>query len=211
MGLHLGINAIKYLFIHLPKMELLSIALEHKPKPSGIFLPRNQAIQNGAWCMTTNIFVINSKGELLCHQRSKFKDRMPGCWMTHLGGHVCHGESYESNAEKELHEESGINVEPNKMIPWRISSLTDKKIWAKDFVYFYDGSIGSLTPQEKEVDKFEWMSFEDVLFAQEQSPKDWYAGVHNLRYEYWSIRTALSVAAFQGKIELPEEMMIWKH
>jgi isopentenyldiphosphate isomerase len=189
-------------------MEALAIVHPVTNTPMGT-LPRAQAIQEGAWCRSTNVFVMNSKGEILCHQRSLGKERMPGVWSTHLGGHVGGDESYESNAQKELTEESGIVVDANALIPWRTTKLEKAHLCVKEFVVHVDKDISELIPQPGEVECFAWMSPEDILKAAGTDDKNWCAGTHNFMVEYHCLRAALTASRVQAHLSTGVDLHTW--
>ena len=175
----------------------------------GYSLPRAEVIAQGAWCKTTNVFVLNSKGEVLCHQRSLSKERLPGGWSTHLGGHVGEGEDFDDNARKELAEEAGIYVPAQAVIPWRTSRLNKARVWVRDFVTHYDGDVSELTPQVGEVERFAWMSFEEIMERSRQEPHLWFAGTHDFAKEYDCLRAVLAAGSTAGLIETPHELHVW--
>jgi len=188
-------------------MEHLSVVSEHTNQELGT-LPRSEAIASGAWCRSTNVFVMNSAGELLCHQRSLKKERLPGGWSTHLGGHVGVGETYEMNALKELEEEASLCVTPEKLIQWRTTKLEKSRLWVREYVVLHDAPVTYFVPQPGEVECFKWMSLAEIL----QSEKDgnWFAGTHDLKTEYQAMRAALVVAHNHGAFEVPEAMHSWQ-
>jgi isopentenyl-diphosphate Delta-isomerase len=55
-----------------------------------------------------HIFVINSRRELLLQKRSALKDEYPLCYTSSASGHLSAGESYDTAAPRELHEELGL-------------------------------------------------------------------------------------------------------
>jgi isopentenyldiphosphate isomerase len=190
-------------------MEHLLIVHEHSNEPTGLVLPRHEAIKQDVWCRSTNVFVLNSKGEVLCHQRSMEKDRYPGIWSTHLGGHVTHDETYESNALKELEEEAGIVKSTQEIIPWRTTKIGTSRLWARDFATIHDAELHELTPQKGEIDEFRWMKLEEIIHEVKQDPKNWFAGVSDLRVEYYCVRAALAAAHALGAIQMPKEIHAW--
>lgn len=190
-------------------MELLPIVHESSGELTGDVLPRREAISKKAWCMSTNIFVLNSKGELLCHQRSMQKERYPGVWSTHLGGHVGHDETFETNAHKEIQEETGIYVEPSALIPWRTTKLERSRLWIGEFVLHLDQSTESLTPQVGEVDCFMWLSPEEIMRRSSENPEGWIIGTHDFAVEYHCCRAVLNAAHCVGRITLPEQLLKW--
>lgn len=189
-------------------MEALAIVHPVTNQPMGT-LPRAQAIKEGAWCRSTNIFVMNSKGEILCHQRSLGKERMPGVWSTHLGGHVGSEESYETNALKELEEESGISVAADQLIAWRTTKLDQARLWVREFVVHVDKEIHELVPQPGEVEKFAWLSPNDIINTAESEGDKWCAGTHNFMVEYHCLKAALTVAHGSGKLSGDVDHHTW--
>lgn len=189
-------------------MEQLSIVSEHSNLPLGT-LPRADAIAQGAWCRSTNVFVMNSRGDILCHQRSMQKERLPGGWSTHVGGHVGQGESYEGNALKELAEEAGIAVTADRLIQWRTTKHEKSRLWIREFVILFDAPASHFTPQPGEVETFAWMSLDEILRSHKENPSNWYAGTHDVKSEYECMRAALVVAHNLGACEVPESLHSW--
>jgi isopentenyldiphosphate isomerase len=188
-------------------MEALAIVHPETNVPMGT-LPRAQAISEGAWCRSTNIFVMNSKGEILCHQRSMQKERMPGVWSTHLGGHVSVDETYETNALKELEEESGITVKPEELIPWRTTKLDHARLWVREYVVLTDKEIHELVPQPGEVDQFSWMAPSHIIEAAKDND-NWCAGTHDFMIEYHCLKAALTVAHANGTLTSDVDLQTW--
>jgi 16S rRNA (adenine1518-N6/adenine1519-N6)-dimethyltransferase len=56
-----------------------------------------------------HIFVFNTRGELLLHQRSAAKDEYPLCYTSSASGHLSAGEDYTPAAVRELAEELGLH------------------------------------------------------------------------------------------------------
>ncbi len=56
-----------------------------------------------------HIFVFNSHGELLVHQRSATKDECPLLYTSSASGHLHAGEDYDTAARRELAEELSLN------------------------------------------------------------------------------------------------------
>lgn len=191
------------------QMEKLAIVTAENNNPTGIFLSRADAIRQKAWCRSTNIFVLNSKGEILCHKRSVLKERMPGVWSTHLGGHVSHDETYEQNASKEMHEEAGIFVAPDQLIPWRTTSIQSAHLWVREYVTLFDGDLSELVPQPGEVDEFAWKSADEIIKAAKADPTKWCAGTHDFRTEYQCMRAALTAVGAGGRFKMPALLQTW--
>lgn len=197
-------------------MERIETVHPHTGHCLGTTLSRQEVIQQQAWCRSTNVFVLNHQGQVLCHQRSFQKERLPGVWVTHVGGHVSEGETYETNALKELEEEASIIAHPSQLITWRTipvehtSRVRDVRLWMRDYVVLYDAPLSSLVPQKTEVEQFSWKSIEEILDAERRYPKQWNAGIHNFAIEYYCLRAALIAAHAGGILTLPEELHVWR-
>lgn len=182
--------------------ELLQIVDEETGEPTGEHLPRKQVLEQKLWCRTTNIFVLNSLGQILCHQRSLHKERFPGAWSTHLGGHVAKGESFKISALKELEEETGLKVNAFQLIPWRTSKKSLSRIWVRDFLTVYDGKIEDLRIQKEEIERIEWFDAKrimDELDAEnELGARNWLAGTHNFNNDYQCMRAVLTATIDAG-------------
>lgn len=189
--------------------ERLDIVCEETGHPLGHALPRHEAIATQAWCRSTNIFVVNSKGEILCHQRSLNKERYPGVWSTHLGGHVGTGETYETNASKEVEEEAGIRAHPSRLIHWRTTRINRARLWVREFVLLHDAAVESLIPQPGEVEQFLWLSPEEILRQEKENPSLWLAGTHDFQTEYYCMRAVLNAVHAVGAMNVPQEMHSW--
>ena len=180
--------------------ELLQVVDEHTGEPTGEHVSRAELFEKNLWCRTTNIFVFNSAGEILCHERSKNKERFPGAWSTHFGGHVTKGESFKISALKEVQEEIGITVNPFQLIPWRTSKKEISRIWIRDFLTVFDGQISELTIQKEELDQVKWVKIDDLLAmlddetATSDSAVQWLAGTHNFEADYQCMRAVLTAA-----------------
>lgn len=190
-------------------MEKLQIVSSVDGEPTGEHLPRAQAIESGAWCRSTNVFVLNPQGEVLCHRRSMQKERHPGAWSTHLGGHVTEGESFLMNAAKELEEESGIRVSESALLPWRTSKMETPHLWVRDFVVIVNPSEITLIPQPGEVDEFEWIAPSDIV-RRAKSGETWLAGTHDFRTEYFCMRAVLTAAHALGAVRIPDGLRAWQ-
>lgn len=182
--------------------ELLQIVDEKTGDLIGKQVTRKEVIEQRLWCRSTNIFVMNSKGQILCHQRSLNKERYPGWWMTHFGGHVSGEESYDDNAIKEVHEEIGIEVKPEELLPWRTSRKEESRLWVRDYITIFDGDTSELTLQKSEIEQVKWFSPEQIFAELDNEDTEdgvgWKAGTHNFEQDYLCMRAVLTSALHMG-------------
>lgn len=185
--------------------EHLQIVDEETGEPTGITAHRSEVIQNKYWCRSTNVFVLNPEGEILCHQRSLHKERYPGVWSTHFGGHVSSEETFKLNALKELEEEIGLRVNHYQLIPWRTSKIMIQRLWCRDYLTIYNGDPKTLKIQESEIQAIEWLSPERIMEELQAEGenldaegKQWIAGTHNFHTDYQCMRAVLTAVLDAG-------------
>lgn len=119
----------------------------------------------------TAIWITDENDNILLQQRKLNKKINPGKWGPSVSGTVEEGETYESNAHKEVEEEIGIKeielVESNKFFREPISG--------KKFVQLFLGKISKnskLIPQESEVELLKWFSEKELLDYFDKKPED---------------------------------------
>lgn len=111
----------------------------------------------------TYILVFTTSGQLIVQKRTLNKSFCPGWYGITTGGVVASGESYLLCAQRELHEELGINLE----LTCHGLFYTEGegfKIWGKIYSCLYDETQhGPLIPQPSEVASLHFMAIEDIL------------------------------------------------
>jgi isopentenyldiphosphate isomerase len=65
------------------------------------------------------VLVFNRQGELFIHLRTPDKDVYPSHWDVTVGGVLAAGESFDAAVGREVHEELGIEAEPEVLFPFR--------------------------------------------------------------------------------------------
>lgn len=119
----------------------------------------------------TAICITDGKSNTLLAQRSLDKKNSPGKWGPGVAGTVEEGETYESNAYKELSEEiglEGLKLTPIKKVLY--SSNTGTK-----FCYFYNLQIPQETKlkiKRDEVEQVKWFSKEELVKYLQDKPED---------------------------------------
>lgn len=170
--------------------EMLQVVDPNTGEPTGENVSRKKLYEKKLWCRTTNIYVLNSLGQVLCHQRALDKERYGGAWSTHFGGHVTEGESFKISALK--------YILPFQLIPWRTSKITASRIWVRDFITVYDGDIKNLKIQEEEVQHIKWFDVQDIVDELDAEniynykSTEWLAGTHDFNADYQCMRAVLT-------------------
>lgn len=128
---------------------------------------RKDAHQQGIWHRTTDIAVVNSKGEALCHKRSMLKDSGPGLWDVCFGGHIGAETDSLQGAWQELTEESGLKVKKEDLVFVASFPHVNQEGRNKEFRYFYiyywNGPLSDLQLEKDEIDEVQWIPVEQIL------------------------------------------------
>lgn len=114
------------------------------------------------WHRTTHIWIVNSKKEILCQQRSLTKDKNPGKWQSFFGGHLQAGQTYESNALKELSEELGIEAKATDLTPIYVKQSDEQKHFGQVYLMRWDGELSTLHFDDGEVAQAKWMTIAEL-------------------------------------------------
>ena len=95
-------------------MEYLDL-VDESGKLIGSKKLRNEVHRDGDWHKAVNIWIINSKGEVLIQKRAATKESYPNFWDVSCAGHVDAGETPLQTTIREAQEELGLIVDPAKL------------------------------------------------------------------------------------------------
>jgi isopentenyldiphosphate isomerase len=103
-----------------------------------------------------HLLVVNERGQVFLHKRSKTKDLFPGIWDSSAAGHVGAGEDYDGTAVRELEEELGCRpTRPPKPL-FKIEARAET---GQEFVWVYRvDAEGPFTLQIEEIECGDWFS-----------------------------------------------------
>lgn len=135
--------------------------------------------QDGLFHREIHIWFFTPNGEVIFQHRAKDKDTYPDKLDATVGGHVESSMSYEETAVKECKEETGIDIDLNKLVFVKkmkkksfdeSTGLTNNTIRAQ-YAYLYEGALGELQVEDGEALGFEaWKA--DVLPYLSESDKN---------------------------------------
>jgi len=117
-----------------------------------------------------HIWFITPKGEIVFQHRSKNKDLLPDKLDATVGGHVEKGDSYEETAIKECKEETGVDIDVNKLVflNKKITAAYNEK-WGKfhrnmnaQYAYLYEGKTSDLKTEINDGEGFEAWKIDDL-------------------------------------------------
>jgi len=144
--------------------------------PLGRTIKRGDAFVEGEYYVCCEIWIQNSKGELLMTQRHPDK-KAGGLW-EFTGGGVLAGETTRQAAVRELNEELGVYVEERELS--LLAVYQQRNYFMDIFVLRKDLETESLVLQPEEVVDAKWVSHEELLCMKEEQQTVWSVG---LRYE----------------------------
>ena len=149
------------------------------PQPRGIVHEKPYSI----WHAITNIWVLNSKAEILCTRRALHVSSNPGKWQTYVGGHVKAGSNFSETAKRELIEEIGLKVSKDDLKLVEKGRREDNMHAYESYVVFLNGNATRLNFSDGEVSEAQWFSFEKYQKSKTKNPDIWCNGMSLDQYK----------------------------
>jgi len=150
------------------KLEMLEV-VDEQDNVIGLE-SRKKIHEDGLLHREINIWFITPKSEIIFQHRSKNKDTYPDKLDATVGGHVEHKMSYEETVVKECKEETGIDIDLDKLVFLtkmrmksfdEITGLTNNTIRSQ-YMYPYEGDISDLQIEEEKAEGFEAWKIDDL-------------------------------------------------
>jgi len=121
--------------------------------------------QQGLWHSVVNVWIINSKGEILMQLRGPEVELAPSVWDVAIGSHLRVGEDPVDAALRALQHGLGVVVAPedlkhlfNIQCANPMPNGTAHKVMGHIFLVQRDIDFGELTYDRKKIVKFAWVS-----------------------------------------------------
>lgn len=124
--------------------------------------PRKLSHQTGIWHRACHIWIVNTKEQILCQQRSLLKDSNPGLWEPFFGGHLAPKQEYIDSAMAELKEELGIQLQPQDLQFFKEHRYVPGTEYQGIFILKQDIETADLQLEEDEVQQVTWKSIGEV-------------------------------------------------
>jgi isopentenyldiphosphate isomerase len=112
------------------------------------------------------LLLFNRRGELFVHQRTPTKDTHPSYWDVCVGGLPSAGESFDDTIRREVHEEIGVLIEPERLFPFH---YVDDRSIVFGMVYRAVHE-GPFCFQPEEVARGEFVPLADALARTKREP-----------------------------------------
>ena len=136
-----------------------------------------QAHQRALLHRAFSVFIFNSKGEMLLHQRAADKYHSAGLWTNACCSHPRPGEATAEAAARRLREEMGFEVKLYKLFDFIYKTEFENGLTEHEFDHVFAGVYdGPITPNDREVQDY---SFKDIHSIRES------LNLHPGRYTAW--------------------------
>lgn len=125
-----------------------------------------------------SIFVFNSKGDMLLHQRAAGKYHSPGLWTNTCCSHPQPGEEIEASALKRLQEEMGFTTPLRRAFTFIYKAAFDNGLTEHELDHVFIGRYdGPVAPNPEEVDDYKYESLaaiKEQIALQPQQFTEWF-------------------------------------
>lgn len=141
-------------------MELWDLYTKDRVKTGEIHV-RGNPLPKNRYHLVVNVWIKNSEGKYLISKRSKTRPKNPLMFET-VGGAALKGENSVKAAVREVKEELGIDLTPQKInlihsvIRKNLNSISDA------FLFQYDGEIDLKNATTDEVESVKWMAPNEI-------------------------------------------------
>lgn len=144
--------------------------LDENGEKIGKAVPRKD-MPEGFYHLGTDVWIVNSKNEILIQKRSPQKRKEPNVWAM-TGGSVIKGENSLQTIKREVKEELGINLDMQNIK--LVKKYKTGTVWLDTYIVRQDIDLKDITMQKEEVCEVKWATFEEVeeLFHSQQFMKN---------------------------------------
>ena len=121
-----------------------------------------------------SIFIFNSKGELLIHQRAMSKYHSPGLWTNTCCSHPRDTETLQQAVNRRLEEEMGMATDMEKKFHFIYKAELDQGLTEHELDHVFFGHTDDLPKHNpEEVMDFKYVNIEELTSDMEQNPDNY--------------------------------------
>jgi isopentenyldiphosphate isomerase len=149
---------------------------------TGKTMERGAEVPTGTYHLGADVWIMNSKGELLIQKRAKCKESYPDMWAM-TGGSALKGENARKAICREAKEELGIELHQSELE--FINKIRTPRTIINIFFVRKDIEIKDLILQEEEVSDAKWATLEEIedLVSNNQFIKTRWDEVKDIMYK----------------------------
>jgi len=136
-----------------------------------------QAHKDGVLHRAFSIFVFNSEGKMMIHQREKNKYHCGGLWTNTCCSHPRAGEKTDEAANRRLQEEMGFTTNLKEVFNFIYKAKLDNGLYEHELDHVFIGTYdGDPKPNPEEVDDWKWVDLKELRKDMDDNPD---------KYTYW--------------------------
>ncbi|MEY4570883.1 MAG: hypothetical protein RLZ10_76 [Bacteroidota bacterium] len=127
-------------------------------------MEKMEAHEKGLLHRAFSVFLFNSKGEMLIHQRALSKYHSPGLWTNACCSHPAPNESILDAAKRRMIEEIGIQTELSQAFSFEYREQFDNSLIEHELDHVlvgYTDEFPVINPNE--VESFRWISIDSLM------------------------------------------------
>ncbi|NQX91362.1 MAG: isopentenyl-diphosphate Delta-isomerase [Flavobacteriales bacterium] len=137
-------------------------------------MEKMEAHEKGLLHRAFSIFIFNSKGELLIHQRAMSKYHSPGLWTNTCCSHPRDTETLQQAVNRRLEEEMGMATDMEKKFHFIYKAELDQGLTEHELDHVFFGHTDDLPkPNPEEVMDFKYVNIEELTSDMEQNPDNY--------------------------------------
>lgn len=125
-------------------------------QPTGVTIRRGEEAPAGMFWATVDVWLVNSRGEMLIQQRDASRPNWPGLWCESAGGAVISGEEPDAAALRETREEIGFT--PSFDCGGKVFEYLGQHSLHHVYLFCQEAELSQLVPQPGEVSAVKYAS-----------------------------------------------------
>lgn len=139
------------------------VLVDENDQPIGE-MDKMEAHEKGILHRAFSIFILNSKGEMLIHQRANKKYHGGGLWTNACCSHPQWGEDIKESAEQRLQFEMGLQCNLKKVFAFVYHTPVENDLIEHEYDHVLVGYTDLLPiPNADEVENYQWIERSDLL------------------------------------------------
>jgi len=151
-------------------MEYL-ILVDEKDNQLGL-MEKMEAHEKGLLHRAFSVFLFNSKGEMLIHQRAISKYHSGGLWTNACCSHPRDQEKTIDAAHRRLEEEMGFDCEIKEVFHFTYKSALDNGLTEHELDHVFIGEYeGEINPNPDEVESYKYISVTELVKDVAKNPQ----------------------------------------
>ena len=139
-------------------MEEIWDILDEKGNKTGRIMKKG-LVPQGFYHQGADVWIVNSKNEILIQKRSPQKRNSPNVWAM-TGGSVIRGETRLQTIERETKEELGISLNMKEIK--LVKQYKTGTVWLDTYLIKQDIDLKDIIMQEEEVCEVKWATYGEI-------------------------------------------------